>query len=62
MKQRKRIYYTEAQKTEMWDRWQQGESLHDIARSFDRWHSAVQGIFSALAVFDLNHASGHAWH
>ncbi len=28
MKQRPRIYYTEEQKTLMWDRWQQGESLH----------------------------------
>ena len=28
----------------MWDRWQRGESLHDIARLFDRNHSAIQGI------------------
>ena len=26
MKQRPRIYYTEAQKSDMWDRWQNGES------------------------------------
>ena len=26
MKQKRRVYYTEAQKTEMWDRWQKGES------------------------------------
>ena len=39
MKQRLRIYYTEAQKTEMWDLWQQGDSLHAIARLFDRRHS-----------------------
>jgi IS30 family transposase len=28
----------------MWDRWQQGESLHAIARLFDRGHSSVQRI------------------
>jgi IS30 family transposase len=46
MKQRPRIYYTEADKSLMWDRWQEGESLHDIARLFDRGHSSVQGIFA----------------
>jgi hypothetical protein len=42
MKQRPRIYYSEAQKTLMWDRWQKGDSLHDIARLFDRGHSSIQ--------------------
>jgi IS30 family transposase len=46
MKRRKRVYYSQAQKDEMWDRWQRGESLHEIARSFDRYHSSVQGIIS----------------
>ena len=46
MKQRARIYYSEAQKTIMWDRWQRGESLHDIAQLFDRGHSSVQRILS----------------
>ena len=44
MKYRTRIYYTEAQKTLMWDRWQKGESLSSIARLFDRHHSSVEGI------------------
>ena len=44
MKQRARIYYSEPQKAMMWDRWERGESLHDIARLFDRNHSAIQGI------------------
>jgi len=30
----------------MWDRWQRGESLHDIARLFDRGHSSIQRILS----------------
>ena len=46
MKQRPRIYYTQEQKELMWDRWQAGDSLHEIARLFDRGHSSVQGIFA----------------
>jgi IS30 family transposase len=44
-----RVYhrYSEAQKAEMWDRWQKGESLNDIARLFGRWHSSIAGILSA---------------
>jgi len=44
MKQRPRIYYTETQKALMWDRWQKGESLQQIAQLFDRNHGAIQGI------------------
>ncbi|HEY0660491.1 MAG TPA: IS30 family transposase [Lysobacter sp.] len=47
MKYRARICYTESQKAQMWDRWQQGESLHQIARLFDRRHSSVRGILAA---------------
>ncbi|MDA8962187.1 IS30 family transposase [Congregibacter sp.] len=46
MKQRTRIYYTAEQKALMWDRWQQGDSMHDIARLFDRYHSSVQRILT----------------
>jgi IS30 family transposase len=46
MKQRPRIYYTDAQKALMWERWQKGESLHSIARGFERGHSSIQGIFA----------------
>ena len=41
---RKRIYYTDADKELMWDRWQAGESLGSIARLFDRHHTSIQGI------------------
>lgn len=44
MKYRTRIYYSEAQKSLMWERWQKGDSLHDIARLFDRGHSSIQRI------------------
>ena len=43
---RKRIYYTDAQKAEMWNRWQRGETLHQIARLFDRYHTSIRGILA----------------
>jgi IS30 family transposase len=46
MKQRPRIHYTESQKALMWDRWQKGESLQQIAQLFDRNHSSIQGILA----------------
>ena len=47
MKQRPRIHYTESQKALMWERWQKGESLQQIAQLFDRNHSSIQGILAA---------------
>jgi hypothetical protein len=44
MKQRSRIYYSASQRTLIWDRWQKGETLHQIAGLFDRHHSSIQGI------------------
>jgi IS30 family transposase len=44
MKRRPRICYSAEQKTLMWDRWQAGDSLHEIARLFDRGHSSIQGV------------------
>jgi len=41
-----RIYYTEADKALMWDRWQKGESLNSIGRHFGRSHSSIQNILS----------------
>ena len=46
MKQRPRIYYTESQKALMWERWQNGESLQQIAQLFDRNHSSIQRILA----------------
>jgi len=46
MKQRTRIYYTVEQKAVMWNRWQKGESLHEIGRLFDRCHTSFQRIVS----------------
>jgi hypothetical protein len=46
MSQRSRIYYTENQKALMWERWQKGEYLQQIAQLFDRNHSSVQRILA----------------
>ena len=46
MKQRPRIYYTENQKALMWDRWQKGDSLQQIAQLFDRNHPSIERILA----------------
>lgn len=46
MKYRTRTFYTDSQKAMMWDRWKQGDTLHDIARSFNRHHGSVRGILA----------------
>ena len=44
MKQRPRIYYTENQRALMWERWQKGDTLHQIAQLFDRHHPSIARI------------------
>ena len=46
MKQRRRIYYSAAQRSEIWDRWQAGESMKSIGRRFDRASSSVFSVIS----------------
>ena len=46
MKHRPRIHYTESQKALMWDRWQKGDSLAQIAQLFDRHHTSVEGVLA----------------
>lgn len=46
MKYRTRTNYSESQKALMWDRWQKGDSLHQIARLFDRYHTSIRGILA----------------
>ena len=41
MKQKPGIYYSDAQKALMWDRWQKGDSMHAIARLFNRGHASL---------------------
>ena len=46
MKQRQRIYYSAAQRSEIWDRWQRGESMSSIGRRFDRQSSSIFSVLS----------------
>jgi hypothetical protein len=41
MKQITRINYAPEQKTIIRGRYKQGDSLHDISRMFDRYHSSI---------------------
>ena len=46
MKQRPRIYYSEAQRAQMWARWKEGWTMHQIAHLFDRGHSSIHRILA----------------
>ena len=46
MAYRTRIKYTSAQKQEIWDRWEKGESLKSIGRLFDRPSSSIFNILA----------------
>ncbi|AXI56486.1 IS30 family transposase [Sulfitobacter sp. JL08] len=41
MKYRRRIFFTDKQKSEIWDRWQRGESMSSIGRLFERESSSI---------------------
>lgn len=43
---RTRIKYTTAQRAEIWDRWQRGESMSSIGRVFERESSSVYSLIS----------------
>ncbi len=46
MSYRRRIYFTSEQKSEIWDRWQRGESMSSIGRLFDRDSSSIYPLLS----------------
>lgn len=46
MKYRRRIYYSAAQRAEIWDRWRRGESMSSIGRVFERQSSSVFSVIS----------------
>lgn len=46
MQRRPRIYYTQAQRDLMWNRWKRGETLHQIARLFDRRNTSIRGVLA----------------
>jgi IS30 family transposase len=43
---KQRIYYSEAQKAQMWARWKEGWTMHQIAHLFDRGHSSIHRIIA----------------
>ena len=46
MGRRERIYFSDRQKAEIWDRWQRGESMRSIGRQFDRSSSSIFPLLS----------------
>lgn len=46
MNYRRRIYFTTEQKSEIWDRWQRGESMSSIGRGFERDSSSIYPLLS----------------
>jgi hypothetical protein len=46
MKRRPRMYLSAAQRSEIWDRWQAGESMKSIGRLIDRGSSSVFSVIS----------------
>lgn len=59
MKYRRRIYYSAAQRAEIWDRWQHGESMNSIGRVFDRQSSSVFSVISPTGgIRPPNHKRG----
>jgi hypothetical protein len=41
MKYRRRVFFTDKQKSEIWDIWQSGELMSSIGRVFDRASSLI---------------------
>lgn len=46
MSYRSRINFTSEQRSEIWDRWQRGESMSSIGRVFDRESSSIYPLLS----------------
>ena len=46
MKRRPRIYYSDSQKAQMWERWKEGWTLQEIGKLFDRPHTSIQKILA----------------
>jgi hypothetical protein len=51
MKRRPRICYSDSQKALMWERWNQGWTLHEIGKLFDRFHTSIRQILEPTGGF-----------
>jgi IS30 family transposase len=49
MKYRRRVFLTDKQKSEIWDRWQRGDSMRSIGRGFDRSSSSIYPLLARTA-------------
>lgn len=47
MRHRTQIYCTDEPTPQVWDRWQRGNSSHQIARLFDRHYASVREVLAA---------------
>ncbi len=56
---RGRIYFTEKQKAEIWDRWQGGELMSSIGRMFDRNSSSIYPLLSRTG--GIRPPDGRVW-
>src|SRR5664280_2735230 len=62
MDQRFRRGFTAAEKTELWDCWQRGESLKAIGRAFGSRHHLFITRWPRTAGFGLRHGVARGWH
>jgi DNA-binding CsgD family transcriptional regulator len=51
MRPGKRFGLSAAQKSELWRRWKQGQSLHEIGRALGKEHSSVRCLVSRYGGF-----------
>jgi hypothetical protein len=46
MKQGRRFGFSAEQKLDVWRRWKEGQTLHEIGRAFGKEHSSIRGLVS----------------
>ena len=51
MKQRQRIYVSDEERSEIWDRWKRGETMNSIGRVFDRGHTSIFAVLAPTGGF-----------
>ena len=54
--------FTAAEKKELWDRWQRGESLTAIGRTFGKPSSSIHNQVAPYGEYVLRHDIARGWH
>ena len=54
--------FTASEKTEIWDRWQRGESLKAIGRVFGKPSSSIYFQLAHTGEFVPRHGAARGWH